>query len=63
MGVLQDFASFVGQEDVVVDPFEKMDAEFRFELLDLKGHGGLGIAKALGCLGKTVQFRDKDKGL
>ena len=53
--------SFVRQCNRMTDPFKQRNPQFVFELLDLKGNGGLCKAQPLCSLCKAFQFVDHDK--
>ena len=60
-GVAQHPASLLRQHNAVVKPVEQRRAKLLFELFDLRGHGGLGIAEFLPGGGKTGVFAHSDK--
>ena len=53
--------SLVRQCNRMTDPFKQRNPQFVFELLDLKGNGGLGKSQPLCSLCKAFQFVDHDK--
>ena len=58
LGVAQRVPARVGQADAVPDAVKELDAHFLFQLLDLKGDGGLGIAQLFTGLGEAAQLGD-----
>jgi len=54
MGIGNQFVTAVSQSDRVIDTLEQKTAKLRFQLLDLKGYGRLGISQ----LFRSIKFID-----
>ena len=61
LGVHQHVTAGVGQAYGVADAVEQWHPQFLLQLLDLKGHGGLGIAQLVPRAGKAAQLRHFNK--
>ena len=57
LGIGQRIPSRIRQTDRMSDPVKKLGAHFLFQLLDLEGYCGLGVAQFLTGTGKAAQFR------
>ena len=51
-----------GELDAAAKAFKQLGAQLLFQLLDLYRDGGLRIPQLLGRTGKTLQFRNPQKG-
>ena len=61
LGIPQQLPAFVRENEGVVDALKEQAAQFRFQLLDLERHRGLGIIQHPGGFGKTVQLCHLDE--
>ena len=52
-GVVVEDGTLVGEDGLFADAVEKMDAEFFFQVFDLDGDGGLGVAQVFGGFGEA----------
>ena len=48
--------ALMGQQCLFSDAVKKMDSQFIFQVLDLDGDSGLGVAERLSGFGETLQF-------
>ena len=62
VGIAQQLLALVGEGNGMVDALEQQAVQLRFQLLDLKGHGGLGIAQRIRRPGEAVHFCHVHKG-
>ena len=58
LGVAQGVPPRVGQGDGVADAVKELSPHFLFQLLNLKGDGGLGIAQLFAGPGEAAQLGD-----
>ena len=63
LGVAQGVPPRVGQGDGVADAVKELSPHFLFQLLNLKGDGGLGIAQLFAGPGEAAQLGDLYKDI